>query len=182
MVTRGNHAYAFTMANGVVAWGMVLGIALWLPVSHIHGHHSPHNALNPTHHSLQNRVQQHHHRHHFGHIPRRRHAGPTGTYSLTPRDLAGLTHNSDAVFEARIVGAHARMYRGSLQPYRLYSFKVLARIKGHVNPHRPIWQSTRSHSAQTRLEVGHTYLLATRNTPGNPYLVLRGPRAVIQVA
>ncbi|MEP6526739.1 MAG: hypothetical protein ABJA86_06205 [Nocardioidaceae bacterium] len=171
------------MASGVVVGGMVLGLALWLPVSHIHGHHYPHNALNPTHHSLQRQhqhQQQQHHRHRFGHI--RRHPGPAGTYSLTPRDLAGLTHNSDAVFEAKIVGAHARMYRGSPQPHRLYRFKVLARIKGHVNPHRPIWQSTRTHSAQTRLEVGRTYLLATRNTPGNPYLVLRGPRAVIQVS
>ncbi len=171
------------MANGVVAWGMVLGIALWLPVSHIHGHHSPHTALNPTHHSLQyHHHYRHHYHHHVGHIPRHRHPGPAGTYSLTPHDLAQLTHNSDAVFEAKIVGAHARMFRGSLQPHRLYRFKVLARIKGYVNPHRQIWQSTRSHSAQTRLEVGHTYLLATRDTPGNPYLVLRGPRAVIQVA
>jgi len=179
MVTRSNHAYAFLMASGVVVGGMVLGLALWLPVSHMNSHQHPQNAFKSTHHSLQNHQ---HHRHQFGHIPRHRHAGPPGTYSLSPRDLAGLTHNSNAVFEAKIVGAHARMYRGSLQPYRLYRFKVLAPIKGHVNPHRQIWQSTRSHSAQTRLEVGHTYLLATRNTPGNPYLVLRGPRAVIQVA
>jgi hypothetical protein len=167
------------MANGVVAGGMVLGLVLWLPVSHLHGHQHPNNAAKSTQHSLQQ--QQHQRHHHFGHIPRHHHAVPSGPQTLSPHELAALTHNSDAVFEAKITGAHARMYRGSPQPHRLYSFRVLALIKGYVNPHHQIWQSTRSHSAQTRLEVGHTYLLATRDTPGNPYLVPSGPRAVIQI-
>jgi len=179
MVTRCNPAYAFFMANGVVVGGMVLGIALWLPVSHMTGPaHPNHTASKSTHQS----TRHDHNGNRPGHAPAHSHAGPAGTYTLSPRDLARLTRNSDSVFEAKILSAHARMYRGSPQPYRLYKFKVLARIKGQVDPHRQIWQSTRGNSPQTRLEVGHTYLLATRDTPGNPYLVPRGPQAVIQVA
>jgi hypothetical protein len=180
MVTRSNPAYAFNMANGAVAGGLILGMVLWLPVSHMNGSgHGNNPAAKPTHSSASQPRQQlngngggrvHHSQ-----------QGPNVTYYLRPKDLAALTRHSDAMFEARITGAHARMYRGSPQPYRLYKFKLLAVIKGQVDPHRQIWQSTRGGSSQTRLEVGHSYLLATRNTPGNPYLVLRGPRAVVQL-
>jgi hypothetical protein len=166
------------MANGVVAGGLILGMVVWLPVSHLSGSgQANHTASKSTHTSG---GQQHHQGNGGGQV-HHSHIGPIGTYSLRPSDLAALTHHSDAVFEAKITGAHARMNRGSPQPYRLYKFKLLAVIKGPVNSDRQIWQSTRGNSSQTRLEVGHTYLLATRNTPGNAYLVPRGPRAVVQI-
>jgi hypothetical protein len=168
------------MASGVVTGGVILGLALWLPVSHMsrfdrHNHTAP----RAPHHSVVHHNQHHHQGNHPGHVHHRL-VGPSTAY-VRPSNLAALARHSDAVFEAKIQGAHARMYRGSPQPYRLYSFRLLAVFKGYVNPGRPIWQSTRGNSAQTRLEAGHTYLLATRNTPGNPYLVLRGPQAVIQL-
>jgi hypothetical protein len=178
MVTRCDRAYAFPMASGggVVATGLILGVALWVPVAHHSGSGgSTFNFNAPAHHS----APQHHH---FGGGQAQHRPAPTVKYYLRPADLARLTHHSDAVFEARIVSAHARMYRGSPQPYRLFSFKPLALIKGYVNPRRQIWQSTSGNSAQTRIEVGHTYLLATHNTPNSPYLVLRGPRAVTQIS
>jgi hypothetical protein len=175
MVTRCDRAYAFLMSGGgVVAGGLILGVALWVPVSHMSGV-GHHNVQTSTHHSPQFRSHQHSGQAHQRPVP------PTVTYYLRPSDLAALTHHSDAVFAAKITGAHARMYRGSPEPYRLFSFKPVARIKGNVNPSRKIWQSTSGHSAQTRIEVGHTYLLATHNTPGSPYLVLHGPRAVTQI-
>jgi hypothetical protein len=163
------------MANGAVAGGLILGMVLWVPVSHVNssGPANP-NANKPTHTS----AGQHQQSNRGGHV---HHSPPNVTYYLRPKDLASLTRHSDAVFEAKINGAHARMYRGSPQPYRLYQFQLLAVIKGNVNSRRQIWQSTRGDSSQTRLEVGHSYLLATRNTPGNPYLVLNGPRAVVQL-
>ena len=160
------------MANGggVVATGLILGVALWVPVAHNSGGGgSQYNYNHPAHHSAPN--DQH----------SSSGQAPTVKYYLRPSDIARLAHHSDAVFEAKILSAHARMYRGSPQPYRLFSFRPLAMIKGYVNPSRQIWQSTSGNSAQTQIEVGHTYLLATHNTPNSPYLVLSGPRAVTQI-
>jgi hypothetical protein len=178
MVTRCDRAYAFPMANGggVVATGLLLGVALWVPVAHNSGTGgSQYNYNPPAHHSAP------YNQHYPSGQAHHQHPAPTVKYYLRPSDIARLAHHSDAVFEAKILSAHARMYRGSPQPYRLFSFKPLAMITGNVNPRRQIWQSTTGNSAQTRIEVGHTYLLATHNTPNSPYLVLRGPRAVTQI-
>jgi hypothetical protein len=169
------------MAGGAMAGGLILGMVLWLPVSHMSGSGQGGNTAGKSTPAPANQHSNQHQGNSGGQVHRSQQA-PTPTYYLRPKDLAALTRHSNAVFEAKITGAHARMHRGSPQPYRLYTFKLLAVIKGHVDPHRQIWQSTRGNSSQTRLEVGHSYLLATRNTPGNPYLVLSGPRAVVQLS
>ena len=104
------------MANGgggVVVTGLILGVALWVPVAR-HGADAQYDFNAPEHHSAasqQGSGQAHH--------PR-----PPTVTSQTG-EVARLIQNADAVFKAKITGAHARMYRGSPQPYRLFSFKPL---------------------------------------------------------